>query len=351
MICYEEIKTVHIELTNRCQASCPMCDRNFHGLQTNDNILLNEWRIQDFRKAFKKQFLIGKHLYLCGNFGDPMICKDILRILRYVQPYVSLEIHTNGSMHNTKYWKHLVKYLPKNHKVVFAIDGLADTHQIYRIGTDYNKVIDNAKAFIQAGGRAVWSFIRFKHNQHQVESAFNLSKKLGFVDFYSKDSSRFAFDNKFPVLDRKGKYAYSLEPSTDAKHTQLTQQQLDNLQHFVDNTKISCAAQHSKEIYVDTHMNLFPCCFLAAIPYQPYEDEKLTPARNKILQQYKTLIKDIGNNNIKENTIESIVNSEAYQTVWKKYWTIEKLWTCARTCGDSLLSPSEQINNANKAIV
>jgi len=350
MIRYKEIQTAHIELTNRCQASCPMCDRNFHGGLENSRINIADWTIEQFVNVFDRTEI--EHFYLCGNFGDPMICKDILPILQYLKnKQKSVEVHTNGGMHTPVWWSALASCLPKKHKVVFSIDGLQNTHHLYRIGTEYQRVLSHAKHFIKNGGNAVWSFLAFKHNEHEIQEAKSLAKAYGFIDFYLKHSSRFSFDNKFGVLDKNLEFQYFLQPSSQAQLTKLTDSELSNIQDFVDSTDISCHAQHSKEIYIDAHKKLFPCCFLASIPYQPYENEKLHDIRLHIEDQYAELIQDLGNTNVLEKSIKSIVESEPYQTVWNKYWTVKKLYTCARTCGNKLQSPSEQISNANKATV
>jgi len=350
MIRYKDIKTAHIELTNRCQASCPMCDRNFHGGLENSRLTIADWTIEQFVNVFENTNI--EHFYLCGNFGDPMICKDILPILQYLKnKQKSVEIHTNGGMHNPVWWSTLTSCLPKKHKVVFSIDGLQNTHHLYRIGTEYLRVLSHAKHFIKNGGNAVWSFLAFKHNEHEIEEARQLSKAYGFSDFYLKHSSRFSFQKSFGVLNRDLEVEYFLHPSSQAAVTKMSDADLNNIQTFVDNTEISCYAQHSKEIYIDVHKKLFPCCFLASIPYQPYENEKLHDIRLHIEDQYAQLVQELGNTNVLENSIKSIVESDPYQTVWNKYWTINKLYTCARTCGNMLQSPSEQINNANKAPV
>lgn len=347
MIRYKDIKTAHIELTNRCQASCPMCDRNFHGGIENSRIKIADWTAQQFVDVFDQTDI--EHFYLCGNFGDPMICKDILPILQFLKENnKSVEIHTNGGMHTPVWWSTLVGCLPTQHKVVFSIDGIGDTHSMYRIGTEYNRVLSHAKHFILNGGNAVWSFIAFQHNEHQIQEAKQLSNAYGFKDFYLKHSSRFAFDNRFGVVNKKAKFQYFLYPSSQAEVIELSDREIENIQEFVDNTEISCYAQHSKEIYIDAHKKLFPCCFLASIPYQPYENEKLHDIRLHIEDQYAELVQELGNTNVLENSIKGIVESNLYQTVWNKYWTVKKLYTCARTCGNKLQSPSQQINNASK---
>ena len=51
-------------------------------------------------------------------------------------------------------------------EIEFALDGLEDTHSMYRQNTNWRTVIRNAETFISAGGYAIWKFIKFKHNQH-----------------------------------------------------------------------------------------------------------------------------------------------------------------------------------------
>jgi MoaA/NifB/PqqE/SkfB family radical SAM enzyme len=47
MYSYDEITTVHLEVTQRCQASCPMCDRNENGGVDNKHITNAELTLED----------------------------------------------------------------------------------------------------------------------------------------------------------------------------------------------------------------------------------------------------------------------------------------------------------------
>ena len=67
--------------------------------------------------------------------------------------------------------------------IVFGSDGLSDTNHIYGRNTQWKFIMDSARTFIDAGGQAIWDFIVFEHNQHQVEKARTLSATLGFSKF------------------------------------------------------------------------------------------------------------------------------------------------------------------------
>ena len=116
---------------------------------------------------------------MCGNHGDPIIAKDtkdIFKFLRQANPSLNLSLFTNGSAQNQDWWLELSSLVDKVH---FSIDGLEDTNSIYRRGTHFNKIMDNAKSYIKGGGTAVWDYIVFQHNEHQVELARQQAKKHG----------------------------------------------------------------------------------------------------------------------------------------------------------------------------
>jgi MoaA/NifB/PqqE/SkfB family radical SAM enzyme len=359
MFKFNQLEQIHLEITNNCQASCPMCSRNIHGGIENPLLKITSWTLEQYKKIISKEVIYQvKTIYFCGNYGDPLLNNDLLEMVRYtvgVRSDINVRIHTNGSLRSKDWWKELATILPKNHSVIFAIDGLEDTNSIYRIGTNYNKIIENAKAFINAGGAAEWAFIRFKHNEHQVDEARKLAVELKFETFIMKDSSRFLLDAKFPVLDKNGETIYHLEPSTYSELKFIDKKVIDNYKQIVHQTRIDCHALKTKEIYIDAQMSVFPCCWLAMIPYQPMDREQvIIPVRNEMLQQYYALVSSLGGLdflNAINHSIEEIINSEPYQTVWDEYWNTNKLITCARSCGvlpEVFSTPADQFRTFEK---
>jgi MoaA/NifB/PqqE/SkfB family radical SAM enzyme len=350
---FSKLQSVHLEITNNCQAKCPMCSRNHRGGLENPNIKINEWSLEDFCKIFDKEVLHQiNSIFFCGNFGDPIVNSDLADMCEYAtieNPTLQIRIHTNGGARSKEWWKSLVQKLPKNHFVIFGIDGLEDTHHLYRIGTKYEQVIENAKAFIEAGGTAEWVFIKFKHNEHQIDEARKRATELGFKLFTVKNSTRF-LEEKFKVLDKNGNTVYHLEPPTSNQVTLITPSMIKNYRSWVNDSKIECYVQKNREVYIDAYKTVFPCCFIALTPYNYTEVNDLTfPVRQEIKKQYNELVGSLGgieNLNAINIGVKNIINSEKWQTVWNYYWNENKLITCARTCGvnetQSVSKPKDQ---------
>lgn len=339
MFRFNELKQVHLEITNNCQASCPMCARNINGGSVNPLLKLTDWTLDEFKIIMNAELLTQIHgFYFCGNYGDPIINSDLLEMCRYatsIAPECSNVIHTNGGARNTKWWKELASVMPKNHRVVFALDGLRDTHSLYRVGTKFETVIENARAFIDGGGNAEWVFIRFKHNQHQVNEAEKMSKELGFNQFTVKNSSRFLLEPKINVVDRRGEFTHIIEPASDTPMTFIDKKTIDSLNTIMDESVIDCKVQKDKEIFIDAHKMLYPCCHTGAVPSLYHTQSELQSVSKKINDQHYDMISTLGELDTTKKSVKDIIESHEFQTAWDIYWTIKKLIICVRTCGVS----------------
>lgn len=323
-----DIRAIHLEVTSKCQARCPMCPRRINGGLLNPFINLTEIDLKTFKEWFPVDFIQQlSHLNMCGNLGDPIIAKDTLEIFRYLRQInsnINLQMHTNGSARSEKWWRELAEI---NVFVVFGIDGLEDTHSIYRIDTDWKKIITNAKAFIKNGGRARWDMIVFGHNEHQVEECKTLSEILGFVDFSIKHTSRFK-DGEFAVLNEQGKRVYNLYPTSKSESMIPKIKSAMNEQIPI----INCKAKTDKMLYVSATGNVTPCCWL--------DLEWLPPVS---FSRIDYMDKIDWYPNLKNCSLKEIFNSGYFKKI-EGCWTTSGLKECGKQCG-SFDKLNEQFEN------
>lgn len=236
-----DVKVLHLESTDVCQAACALCAR-----ETDKDFRKDRQHHLDMNKITKvfddaKIAALDK-MFMCGNYGDPAAGKytlDIYREFRKLNKDIVLGMNTNGGLQNTLWWFELGRIFnqPQDY-VVFSIDGLEDTNPVYRKGVTWSRVMQNARAFIEAGGSAHWDMLVYKHNQHQVDEAEQLARDMGFKWFRAKVSKR-------GFTDRLEAPIGWLSPN-------------------VQGTKVDCHALKEQSVYIDAQGRMSPCCWLGS---------------------------------------------------------------------------------------
>lgn len=202
------IKELHIEASSVCNAACPMCPREIDP-KFNKNTDAVSLSLSKIKELFDSNFISQLNsMFMCGNYGDPAAapeCIEIFEHFRSVNQSITLGMHSNGGLRSKRWWSKLGSILSHDGDYCyFGIDGLRDTNHIHRVNTNFDKIMENATSFIDAGGRAHWEFLVFEHNEHQVEDARKLSKDLGFVNFRTKVSRRFNWSTNQNIRPPKG---------------------------------------------------------------------------------------------------------------------------------------------------
>jgi molybdenum cofactor biosynthesis enzyme MoaA len=371
MLKYKDVKRIHFELSSFCNARCPNCPRNVHGGYTIPGLKQVSITLDKFKKIITPDLLNQLEMFnFCGNYGDPMFCKDLPEILEYISVYnpkCYVEIHTNGGYHDISWWKKLAEKTKKLHKhnVIFSIDGLEDTNHIYRRDVDWKTLIDNATAFIENGGTAVWEFLIFNHNENQIDQAKFMSKELKFSKFVTKRAFGFqqhdSCSSTMKVIDKNGKFEYHIyEPSDKnnknkfinsikndkstydlpkfvyesiAKHHIYDFDKIYKMKfHDTDNktTCISCYSYNTNEIYIDSEGIVYPCCWLGHASQTSIFDFGNLQFINWIKQNV-----DILKINALNYSLEEILNSNYFDKI-SKTWELSnsqgKLQTCVLMC-------------------
>jgi len=241
--------------------------------------------------------------------------------------------------------------------VIFGIDGIGGTSSVHRRNTDYNKVIRNATAYILAGGKAKWDFIVFKHNEHQVNMARQLSKELGFLSFQVKKTSRFSknlYENdneldstyleygKHPIFSNEGQVIDCLELPQDRNYRNNTEETIfqlidkyGSMENYFDNVRIDCQAIKTNGVFVSALGEVYPCCTV----YQQVCYGSINGVKDcSELNEYKIwLNSDISAFN---SSIKEIVEGSFFKQLQKDWSTTclskGKPKSCCRTCGVEL---------------
>jgi len=346
---YKNIKMVHLEVTQRCQAACPMCDRNENGGPDNRHINNTELTLDDCKKIFSIDFIKQlSTMYMCGNLGDPIVAHDTLEIFKYFRehnPTMWLSMNTNAGARDETWWTELARTFGRNGAVIFSVDGLMDTNHLYRQNVKWDNVVHSMKSFIAAGGRARWDYIIFGHNEHQVDEAEALAKEWGCEKFIRKKSGRFfTASNRgkdtHQAQNRKGQETQLLEKpkALDNQNLALLKQKeiektYGSMLEYYNKCDIICKAVDKKEIFITAEGLLMPCCWTAGRMYKWWHKDP------RVEQIWDHIDAAGGKDAIdcRINTIEQVMDGPLLDSIemsWHKN-TVEsgKLGVCAQKCG------------------
>lgn len=351
-----QVKSVHLEITTKCNAACPMCLRTVCGGEINPQLPLVELSLEDIQKILYPEFVAQlQKIYMCGNYGDPVVAKDTLEVFKYfreINPKIRLSMFSNASARPASWWQELATVVDEVH---FAIDGLADTNHIYRRNTNFEIIMRNARAYIEAGGKARWDYIVFRHNEHQVEEAQKLAQEMGFFKFNLKKTGRFFSNtrsevkNHQEVLNTKGEIEYYLEMPLMAQYQNNALKKEEELvskyghiEKYLDKAIVSCKVDEEKSVYISGEGHVFPCCWTANQLYPWYFKPRSTQMWD-IINRLENKEKSIS---ALHQPIENIINGPFFKSIedsWSKLSVSEgKLKPCAKTCGKEFDPFNEQ---------
>lgn len=268
---YSDIKWLHVEPTSRCNAWCPSCSRNCNGYGLADGVIEADLSLDQYEEILS-MFPNVETIQLCGNFGDPIIHKDLIKMVEISLAHnvVSFQVHTNGSARTKEWWAELATVLNKagKHDVIFGIDGSKETNHLYRQATNWDKIMENAEAFINAGGYASWQFIPFEHNLHEEKDLEQLAKDMGFRRFF-RHRARI---KKTPPRNWRTGEQYELK---SIYKTTMYQEKDEVLEE-------NCMHLSIPSMYVNSLGKIAPCCYLHD-HVQYFANNKYNDIRTQIL--------------------------------------------------------------------
>tara|TARA_B110000503_G_scaffold11872_1_gene16013 strand:+ start:8163 stop:9230 length:1068 start_codon:yes stop_codon:yes gene_type:complete len=346
-----EINKIQLDHTSRCNLACPQCARMINGKTVNPSMPITDLTLDDYKillEPFNKNKIT---LFHCGNYGDALASSTFDETFNYsLEKNVKhIRIATNGSLRNTEWWSELANRGGNRLSVIFSIDGLEETNPMYRVNSNFNKIKENAQAFINAGGTAEWAFIEFKHNYHQIAQAEQLAKDMGFSKFTAKYTSRFADQDQTTQENKKGIIVEDTADNQNVKDKKEITQQYNSFDEYVEQTPITCKYQRDKTVFVDMCMKLWPCCWLGAPEYF-HKPTQQTKSFDHLFNIYGKDFNDM------RKYGWQVFEHEFFQEYLDKSWNeqdnkFKRIYTCGRTCGEKFEFSSGHGKNIKSEII
>jgi radical SAM protein with 4Fe4S-binding SPASM domain len=172
-----------IDPTNICNLRCPLCP-------TGQNLAKRKGMLP-FEKFKEIVDELGKYLFEIDlyNWGEPLLNREVYKMIEYSnQNNIRTTISSNLNTLNEKGAEKLIN--SGLDRLTVSLDGATrETYNKYRIGGDFQKVIGNMKMLVskkkELGKKnpyITWQFLISKQNEHEIEKARELSKKIG-IDY------------------------------------------------------------------------------------------------------------------------------------------------------------------------
>jgi len=291
MLKIKDIQAVNIEISSRCAAVCPFCSRGQKVRKYGNHDI----RLADVKRLPQTFMAQLRRFSFAGNFGD--LCSnpefvDIVVHIKTVNPDMIMDGETNGCMQDVDWWRRLGGVF-SNGNLIFALDGLEDTHALHRRCTRFDRVTRNLKAFVSGGGSAFWKFIVFEHNEHQIAAAESLARNLGCSGFFVVSSREYTSELRIPKrlnieIKRDVYHAYRDKLSGDARRAR-------------------CKPFDTGSIYIAADGTVHPCCFAHCMYITEHnrDFDFIVP----LIEKYRTQI------NFKSNEIKGIIEGPYFGAV------------------------------------
>jgi MoaA/NifB/PqqE/SkfB family radical SAM enzyme len=330
-----EIKSLFFEVTSHCNIKCPQCSRTNDRGELPDWLSLKHWDVDRILPNLQLDQLSGlKFVKIEGDNGDALMhpkLESILDKLYQAPSGPSILILTNGSMRSADWWYRLGQKYQGKLTIQFSIDGLDDTHHLYRVGADYQKVVDNARAFIRGGGEATQRCLIFRHNQHQLSAIKDRAQEIGFLQLIIKPGDLFRFNGQteWPVY-WQGKNTHTIYP-TVIDYFQQYEYNLSNMNfphHKEYNHSLLCTAWRKGRISITYQGHLIPCCIHQADLYFDH-------AKN---DKFRTLLGDVNLFDINQYSLSEILSHPDYydNRLEQMLRSTDRLPTCQQACGNNI---------------
>jgi radical SAM protein with 4Fe4S-binding SPASM domain len=169
-----------VEPCNICNLKCPLCPTG-QRLEVPRGVM----KVDTFKRIIDQTHRYVRHLNLF-YLGEPMLCRDLNTMIAYAkEKRMRVSVSSNLNVFDEIRAEELVDS-GLDHLIV-SLDGTCqETYEKYRIGGNFDRVVENVKLLVQKKEEKNCSFpdiqiqfVIFRHNENEVEGIKELANSLG----------------------------------------------------------------------------------------------------------------------------------------------------------------------------
>ena len=194
-------KGINIDISNRCPLECMRCQRQTNFTLEGRKVYGRDATMDEIRKLSD----YFSSFNFCGQLSDPVHHPKFIEILDYLyKKDIQVTVHNASSQKPMNWYIKAFQAHPKA-KWIFAIDGLPEESNMYRINQDgeklYRVMLEAKKHLKQTPS---WQFIVFSYNEHNLEKAKKMAVDEGLM-FIVLHSSRWMGEDD-PLRPKEKEY-------------------------------------------------------------------------------------------------------------------------------------------------
>jgi radical SAM protein with 4Fe4S-binding SPASM domain len=170
-----------IDPTNFCTLKCPFCPTG----QGRNSRAKTMFSLDNFKKIIDELGPYLIHIDFC-NWGEPLLNSQIYEMIKIAKQYhIDTKIDSNLNQFSEEDAERMIAV--GLDKIIVSIDGITpETYSKYRVGGDFNKVMNNLKLLLKkkrqlnrSNPYISWQFLVFRHNEHEIEEIKRMGNDLG----------------------------------------------------------------------------------------------------------------------------------------------------------------------------
>lgn len=167
-------KQAVFEVAAVCNLRCPQCWIGLRWIDSRGTKYMMDLEL--FSRACAELAPSVKHTYL-HLWGEPTLNKNLGQMIKIAKGFSTVDLATHGLFVDESN----VEELAQADNISVSIDGITqEVYEQYRVGGKLDRALKGLELLSKAApGRVIWTFVVFKHNEHQVAEAQELANKIG----------------------------------------------------------------------------------------------------------------------------------------------------------------------------